>query len=118
MFGISRKTVVLLQCRLKQTNKQIKFKVMTPTELQDQFILAVSASTCVNGKKNKSRFTGQQFFTGDIQFERTDGCFFQNTQFEGCEWNVFFNYSDNSFQLTNLESKNTCSIYIDQYEPK
>jgi len=91
---------------------------MNPSTLQGQTILAVEAKTLVNGKKNVSRFTNQEFVLGSIIFERNDGIFFENIAFENSEWRPFFRFETNTFELSNVSKKNVCPIIVNQYEPK
>lgn len=85
------------------------------TILQGQTILAVEAKTSVNGKKNISRFTNQEFVLGSIIFERNDGVFFQNISFENSEWRPFLRFETNAIELSNMSKKNACEIIINQY---
>jgi hypothetical protein len=91
---------------------------MNPAELQGQTILALEAKTLVNGKKNVSRFTNEEFILGSIIFERYDGVFFENISFENSEWRPFFRFETNQIELSNMTKKNACPITISQYEPK
>ena len=95
-----------------------KTNTMNTATLQGQTILAVEAKTLVNGKNNVSRFTNQEFVLGSIIYERNDGVFFENISFENSEWRPFFRFETNSFELSNMTKKNSCTIIVNQYEPK
>ena len=88
---------------------------MNPTELANKIILAVEAHTSVNSRSKKSRFQLMEFRTGQITYQRNDGIFFENFQFDGAEWLIFYRFETNNFELT---SPNKKTIFVTQYEPK